>query len=119
MNASEQDRLARRIARRLDFGGLALDQRRRLAGARAAALSLAEGRGRPWWRLSGRTAAPLAGAVVATLLVAAVLLHREWLPPVESTPTRDVDYALLVDDLPIDAYLDEGFSEWLARRSES
>ncbi len=117
MNAADEDRLARRIARRLDFGGATEAQRRRLASARAAALALAAGK--PWRRVPARGAAALVGAAVAVLVVTALLLHHELLPPVESPPPRDVDYALLVDDLPIDAYLDEGFSQWLAQRSES
>jgi len=117
MNAVDEDRLARRIARRLDLGGVTDAQGHRLASARAKALARAAGE--RWRWLPARGMVPLLGAAVAVMLVTALLLHQELLPPVESPPPSDVDYALLVDDLPIDAYLDEGFMQWLAQRSES
>ncbi|MCB1916137.1 MAG: DUF3619 family protein [Rhodocyclaceae bacterium] len=122
MNAADLDRLARRVARRLDRGGLSPHQERRLSEARGRALDrFADGRDwRRWWQ---RLAVPALPAALAAVLLAVLLLPDAGndLPPqsvAEAQPFR-LDYGLLVDDLPIDAYLDEGFRQWLDTRADS
>ncbi|MCB1888788.1 MAG: DUF3619 family protein [Rhodocyclaceae bacterium] len=120
MRLSEEDRLARRMARRLDLGGLSPTQARRLAEARASALGhVRHGPGhvgdviRESWLPATRTAFSLA-------LVAGLLLGgAEWQAERELTQTGQLDRSLLVDDLPIDAYLDEGFRAWLESQPRS
>ena len=122
MNAAQSDRLAHRIARRLDRGGLSPHQARRLSEARARALDGLFAGGR-WRRLLDRLAMPAVPAALAAVLLAVLLVAGtpEHAPPqtvAEAQPFR-LDYGLLVDDLPVDAYLDEGFRQWLDTRADS
>ncbi|MCB1908904.1 MAG: DUF3619 family protein [Rhodocyclaceae bacterium] len=123
MSAADLDRLAHRLGRQLGRGGLSPYQARRLAEARERALNMVAGG--YWRRLVGWSAAPaLPLALVATLLVVVV---AGLVPGTDDQASQEVaevqpftvDYGLLVDDLPIDAYLDEGFRQWLATRADS
>lgn len=83
----------------------ALDRQR----ATSAGLSLA-GIGREiedFWFLRGR-------AMMMTLALIALLGASDyWSECFRASELEDVDSALLSDDLPIDAYLDHGFDQWL------
>lgn len=124
----QQEReFAQRVALRLSAGARELDARlaQRLRTAREAALAAhrparggrllarlrlrAEGLFAPAWR-----PAALAVAVLALVLAGD---HWSMLSRVDSL--QDVDMALLIDDLPIDAYLDADFREWLQDDSRS
>lgn len=52
-------------------------------------------------------------AVALVMLAAGVAGTSYWDAQAQATETVDVDTALLADDLPINAYLDRGFNEWL------
>jgi hypothetical protein len=47
------------------------------------------------------------------LIVAAVLGYQQWQAYQQLDDLADTDAALLSSDLPIDAYLDRGFQNWL------
>lgn len=116
-----QDDLARRIVDRLDqhLSELPADVVGRLDGARQRALRTRP-TGRRWsvrvgdWlashRLMVRVALP---ALFLLLTVGAIVLLQT-----EATPDPfDVETALLADELPIHAYTDPGFDEWLRQTS--
>lgn len=52
-------------------------------------------------------------AVALVMLAAGVAGTSYWDAQAQATETLDVDTALLTDELPINAYLDRGFDEWL------
>ena len=122
MNAAQSERLAHRIARRLDRGGLSPHQARRLSEARSRALDGFFAGGR-WRRLRDRLAVPAVPAALAAIVLAVLLLpdtaERATPQAVAVVQPFRLDYGLLVDDLPIDADLDEGFRQWLDTRADS
>ena len=58
-------------------------------------------------------------AALAVAILAAVLAGDYWATWSRVDTLQEVDTALLIDDLPIDAYLDADFKAWLERDSES
>ncbi len=120
MRLSEEDRLARRMARRLDLGGLSPAQARRLADARAVALAHARTGPAHLGDVVRASWLPATRAALSLALVAGLLLGGvEWQAAREVERTGQLDRSLLVDDLPIGAYLDEGFREWLESQPRS
>jgi hypothetical protein len=83
----------------------------RLAGAGAGSGSGAVGGGRGFWA-SGRIWLGIA------LIVAAALGYQQWQAYQQLAELADTDAALLSSDLPIDAYLDRGFQNWLQTAGE-
>jgi len=49
------------------------------------------------------------------LIVAAGFGYNEWLGVQQLSENEELDAAILSSDLPIDAYLDRGFQNWLTR----
>lgn len=78
-------------------GGLAL------AGSAAVRLG-------GWRRLSLRVLLPLA------ILGVAFAATQAWQKKQRAVEIEELDAQLLSSDLPIDAYLDQGFAAWLKRR---
>jgi len=123
MNPPEHD-LARKLVRYLDDG---LDQleprvRERLGAARRNAL--AHYREQPatvfglvWvgeavaWITQHR----LLIAAAALVLVTGAVFYWQGARPANGV--TDIDFYLLTDELPINAYLDKGFDSWLKRSS--
>lgn len=117
-------RTATRIIRLLDHDApLPPAIRERLSSARRTALSRQRaasarlslaGIGREiedFWFLRGR-------AMMMTLALIALLGASDyWGECFRASELEDVDSALLSDDLPIDAYLDHGFDQWLKHES--
>jgi Protein of unknown function (DUF3619) len=64
-----------------------------------------------WGSLSARVLLPAAALVVAAAAVYTWQENRRLAELVE------IDSQLLTDDLPIDAYLDRGFQNWLKKRT--
>jgi hypothetical protein len=64
-----------------------------------------------WGGLSLRLLAPL-----VALVVAVAALHT-WQQNRVISDFEEIDSMLLTDDLPIDAYLDRGFQDWLKTRA--
>jgi len=118
---------ASRIRQILNQGTGALDARvaRRLEAARDTALARQRpepapverwadnvlGNGWSWGGLSARVLLP-----ALALVVAAVGIYR-WQESQRLAEVVEIDSQLLTDDLPIDAYLDRGFQNWLKKRA--
>jgi hypothetical protein len=61
----------------------------------------------------------LRSSAMAVVLVAVFLGGDYWTTVSRVTALQEVDAALLMDDLPIEAYLDPDFRAWLSRDSHS
>lgn len=81
--------------------------------ARTGGLSLA-GMGHSGWVWWSDKLQPL---LVASLLVLALLGGNQLMSQQRLEDLEDIDSALLSDELPIGAYLDNGFQSWLADSS--
>lgn len=69
------------------------------------------GNGWSWGGLSARVLLP-----ALVLVVAAFGIYR-WQENQRLAEVVEIDAQLLTDDLPIDAYLDRGFQNWLKKRA--
>ncbi len=83
----------------------------RLAGAHAGGGTGTLGSGRSFWA-SGRLWLGIA------LIVAAGVGFQQWQAYQQLHDIEETDAAILSSDLPIDAYLDRGFQNWLKRASD-
>jgi hypothetical protein len=128
MNQPEQE-LAKKIVQYLDYGVDRLEPgvRERLAAARRSALS--HYREKPATVLGLAWAGPAAVWLTehrfhsARLLIAAAALVIAtvgvvyWQSAGPANGLADIELNLLTDELPINAYLDNGFDSWLKRSS--
>jgi hypothetical protein len=64
-----------------------------------------------WAGLSVRVLAPVAALAIALSGI------YNWHQSQRIAEVEDIDAQLLTDDLPIDAYLDRGFQNWLKKRA--
>jgi hypothetical protein len=64
-----------------------------------------------WGGLSLRVLLPMA------MLIAGLAGIYTWQQNQRAAEVEEIDARLLTDDLPIDAYLDRGFQNWLKKRS--
>lgn len=121
------DWFAKRVAARLDEATDHLEGRitRRLRSARECALRAQPASSRRWWDVRGRaqqrTGTILGPALAsgAALVVALVMFSGGATDPAAEFVggAQDIDAALLMDELPIEAYLDADFRAWLLRDS--
>ena len=116
---------ASRIRQILNQGTVDASISKRLQAARETALSRQRpepapvvrwadnvlGDGWSWGGLSARVLLP-----ALALVVAAVGIYR-WQENQRLAEVVEIDSQLLTDDLPIDAYLDRGFQNWLKKRA--
>jgi hypothetical protein len=65
-----------------------------------------------WAGMALRILLPLA------VLVAAASVTYTWQQNQRAAELEEIDSLLLTDDLPIDAYLDRGFQNWLKKRAD-
>ena len=105
------DRLAPDVAERLRFGReKALEVARRslgeTVGVTASGAAIAGLGKSPWW-LRFASVLPLVA------LVGGLVLIQNWQSRTQISVAAEIDEALLGDDLPINAYRDPGFSEFL------
>jgi hypothetical protein len=125
---NQQDELAARIAKLLDEGtdGLSAEKRERLAQARRLALSRQQGRKAPalvpaWAGPFSRFTEQSIFGVRYVVPMAALILGLLGVVYVNTSNVvsdiADIDAGLLTDELPISAYLDQGFDSWLKRSS--
>lgn len=130
MNAEKQ--IASKITAYLDQGtaGLRAGTAYRLQQARARALAQldpafaqqeafepvlagpATGRSRSW------LSRPVRWLGVALIVAAAAFGWQQWRAFQQVQDMQDLDMQILTSDLPIDAYLDRGFLNWLKADSE-
>jgi len=82
-----------------------------LAGARSAGGSGTLGGGRSLWA-SGRL------WIGVALIAAAGIGFQQWQSYQQLNDLEETDAAILSSDLPIDAYLDRGFQNWLRRTGD-
>lgn len=126
MSVSREDDFAKRIAQHLDAGnaGLREGAAYRLQLARQAALarlaekqtaSAAEHGGGGLLRLSGGPGRVSGWRfwLSVGLLLAALVSYYQWTEYQSLRELEEMDAALLASDLPIEAYLDKGFHNWL------
>jgi len=102
------------LARQAALARLADPQRTaesQLASAHAGTGSGAMGGGRSFWA-SGRLWLGIA------IIVAAGFGFQQWQAYQQLHDLEETDAAILSSDLPIDAYLDRGFQNWLKRASD-
>lgn len=117
----------RRIAAHLDAAAHELDDdlTRRLAAARTRALQAHRPHAGPWRRLTAALALegafrPRVRHAFALFAVVAVLFAGDyWNTWSRLVDLEEIDAAILADELPIDAYLDADFTEWLQQDSRS
>lgn len=125
---NERD-LARRIVGSLSASAHEVDASvaERLRSARERALAV-QRPARPYRGWSQRVRslrmrwlrAPVLRAAVAVLAVLAVFVAGDYWSTLSRIDERqEIDAALLMDDLPIDAYLDPEFKAWLSHESQS
>ena len=125
---NQEDELALRIARLLDEGseGLTPGQRERLIQARRLAVSRLQVEAQPALApaLAGRFSHFTEQSVMGVRYLipfAALLLGLLGVVYVNTTTVLseivDIDAGLLTDELPLNAYLDQGFDSWLKRSS--
>lgn len=120
----DEARFGRRLAGLLSERNRQLDPALRdaLAAARRQAVAAARARhagafhaphlGRSWWQA--------AKPAVAAALLLAVLFGGDYVNTLRTQAVQgEVETALLADDLPIDAYLDQGFRAWLLAESSA
>jgi hypothetical protein len=97
---------------------------RRLRAARELALErqrLAPATGLAWadnvlGRLGGWPGIALRIVLPLLILLALVFGGYSWQQSRHKAQLEEIDVQLLTDDLPIDAYLDRGFQNWLKKR---
>jgi hypothetical protein len=127
MNDRESE-FARRVVRRLDAGAADLRPGTlyRLQQARAAALAGAPARARAAGAelatagtgggSPGRSRAwtgPAGWLAVALVVTGIAFGYQQWHAVQQVREFEELDLNLLASDLPIDAYLDRGFQNWL------
>jgi len=114
-----------RIRHLLNAGpALDADKASRLAKARAAALERQRPEPAPvvalvdnvLVALGGWTGVSLRVMVPAVALLVSVAAIYTWQQNLRVAEVEELDTMLLTDDLPIDAYLDRGFQNWLKKR---
>lgn len=98
----------------------------RLAAAREKALAAQRPEPAPALQWADNVLGGLGGwggvslrVVLPTVLLAAgVLGLYAWQQNETQIEIEEIDAKLLTDDLPLDAYLDRGFQDWLKKRAE-
>ena len=100
-----------RVAQRLQQAREQALERQRAEPALAWADNVT-GRFGGWGGLALRVLLPLA------LLVASAATLYTWQENQRAAELEEIDAQLLTDDLPIDAYLDRGFQNWLKKRAD-
>jgi len=124
MNEHQQQQFGNRVRHILNSGSLGGELERRLQAARELALSRQRPERAPvlaWAdNVLGRSGGWTTG-VVYTVLSLALLAGSaagiyNWQLSQRIAELEEIDSQLLTDDLPIDAYLDRGFQNWLKKR---
>jgi hypothetical protein len=125
-----EDELARRIAGLLDesASNIAAPAAERLAAARKQALVRHQARPvSAWGWILAASGGPQSGddtgrnnlraVLVAAALVSVIAIAMNWHTTSTGPDIAEIDAQLLTDELPINAFLDQGFDSWLKRGS--
>lgn len=122
-----EERFGRQIKGYLNWGlDLPEDRLARLKAAREQALAhqrkpgfvlslvpaLAGGPRSGWMPTVGRVAVPV------VIAVAAILGWQQWQDLQRADALAELDAKILASDLPMDAFLDSGFDQWLQNNAE-
>ena len=100
--------IAERLAR---ARALALERQRAEPAPVLAWADNTVGRVGGWGGLALRVLVPLA------MLIAGAVAIYAWQQNQRAAELEEIDTQLLTDELPIDAYLDRGFQNWLKKRA--
>jgi hypothetical protein len=114
MSASSRNVGARAAGRLRDarLGALALQRQEGVWSLVPSPLAMAS-------RLRLGLAPALRSLAVAAIVLAVFAAGPQWNSASRSDAHQDIDAALLIDDLPIDAYLDRDFKAWVFRELQS
>jgi len=131
---TDEKQIARKVTAYLDHGvdGMRAGTTYRLAQARAAALARLDpayaqsvalvpsfaGASRAGSARRGWSAGPVRWLGVALIAAAAAFWWQQWRAVQQVHELQDLDLQILSSDLPIDAYLDRGFVNWLRDDSD-
>ena len=124
MNEHQEHQFGNRVRQVLNGGRLDAQLERRLQAARELALSRQRPERAPaliWadnvlGRFGGWTTGVLYAALSLALLAGGAAGIYSWQQSQRIAELEEIDSQLLTDDLPIDAYLDRGFQNWLKKR---
>src|SRR5262245_58918930 len=126
MNDMQEMQFGNRIRHLLNRGKLDDAKLARLAAARRAALERQRPEQEPalaWagnvlGRLGGWSGVSLRLVAPTVALVVGVAAIYTWQQSQRAAEVEEIDALLLTDDLPIDAYLDRGFQNWLKKQQQ-
>ena len=125
MNEHQPHQFGNRVRQILNSGSLDQRVQRRLQSARELALSRQRPERSPalafadnvLGRFGGWTTGLLYTLLSLALLAGGAAGIYNWQQSQRLAELEEIDSQLLTDDLPIDAYLDRGFQNWLKKRS--
>jgi hypothetical protein len=116
----------KKVRQVLNGGSLGPQAQARLRASREAALARHRAERSPALAWAGNVrgfggwpAYALAALVALAVLAAAAVGVHNWQQNQRIAELAELDVQLLTDDLPIDAYLDRGFHNWLKQRQRS
>jgi hypothetical protein len=120
-----EQQFGKKVRHLLNSGSLGSQVERRLLAAREAALARQRperaARARVGRQRLGRFGGWTTGALYAVLSLAILAGGAtgiySWQQSQRIAELEEIDSQLLTDDLPIDAYLDRGFQNWLKKRN--
>jgi hypothetical protein len=120
-----EQQFGKKVRQILNSGPLGAQVEQRLQAARELALSRQRPERSPAFawadnvlgRFSGWPAIAFYVVVSVALLGAGAAGLYTWQQNQRIAELEEIDSQLLTDDLPIDAYLDRGFQNWLKKRS--
>ena len=120
-----EHQFGKKVRQLLNGGPLGAQVERRLQAARELALSRQRPERSPalaWadnvlGRFGGWPAMTLYTVLSLAVLVGGAAGIYSWQQSQRIAELEEIDSQLLTDDLPIDAYLDRGFQNWLKKRS--
>jgi hypothetical protein len=120
-----EQQFGKKVRQILNRGPLGAQVEQRLQAARELALSRQRAERSPalaWadnvlGRFGGWPAVALYAVVSVAILAAGAAGVYSWQQSQRIAELEEIDSQLLTDDLPIDAYLDRGFQNWLKKRN--
>jgi len=120
-----EQQFGKRVRHLLNSGSLGSQVERRLLAAREGALAHQRPERAPalaWadnvlGRFGGWTTGALYAVLSLAILAGGATGISSWQQSQRIAELEELDSQLLTDDLPIDAYLDRGFQNWLKKRN--